>query len=104
MERFLTVKEMAELLNVSPRTLRREARAGRIPFITVGREYRFRVDHVLSSLAANMRTGSCRAAVELGSDTHLSDEAPAVAQQNRPRPAGLEDGHPAPANSRAMAV
>jgi excisionase family DNA binding protein len=103
MEKFLTLKEMAEVLNVNPSTLRREAIAGRIPFVKVGRVFRFRAEHVLSSLAANASTDSHCRADEPSNDTAVSDEAVATSEQSGPRPAGPERP-PAMADPQAMTV
>jgi excisionase family DNA binding protein len=93
MERFLTLNEMAEFLSVSTSTLRREVKAGRIPFVKIGRVYRFSVGHVLSSLAANVGAGSRHgAAFEPKDAARVDNEAPAGAQRNRPEPVGPEDG------------
>jgi len=94
MEKFLTLKEMAEVLNVNPGTLRREAIAGRIPFVKVGRVFRFRVEQVLSTLAASVHIDSRHGEAELGNEAHLSDETPVSTEQEPSRPAGPE-GRPA---------
>jgi excisionase family DNA binding protein len=88
MEKFLTLKEMAEVLNVNPGTLRREAIAGRIPFVKVGRVFRFRVEQVLSTLAASVHVDSRGGGAALGNEVHLSDERAASAEQETPLPAG----------------
>jgi excisionase family DNA binding protein len=98
MEKFLTLKEMAEVLNVCQDTLRREAIAGRIPFVKIGRVFRFRIDHVLNSLGKSPCTDSRRGAFELRDDTYLGAEAPADAQQSGPRLASPE-GQSTPADS-----
>ena len=45
-ERVLTAEEVAELLNVQPPQVRKEARAGRLKFFRTGNRMRFRPEWV----------------------------------------------------------
>lgn len=49
--RLLTSFEVAELLQVAPKTVRRLAREKRIPCLVVGNEYRFRREAVVGWFA-----------------------------------------------------
>ncbi len=53
--KLLTAEEVAELLSVSVSWVRREARAGRLPSIPLGRSVRFRRVSVLEWMAARER-------------------------------------------------
>lgn len=50
--KLLTIREMAERLSVSVKTLRRDVREKQIPFITVGRSMRFDPAAVICHLKA----------------------------------------------------
>lgn len=48
---FKDTKELAEILNVHPETVRRWVKAKRIPYIKVGkRDFRFDVEKVIEAL------------------------------------------------------
>jgi len=49
--RLLTADQLAEKLQVHPKTLFLLARQGRIPRVTIGRAVRFDIDAVLAALA-----------------------------------------------------
>ena len=42
--RLLTAKEVAQILNFTPGTVRGKARRGEIPFVRIGRDIRFHPD------------------------------------------------------------
>jgi excisionase family DNA binding protein len=46
---WVGIPELAEHLGVGRNTIRRHVEAGRIPFIRVGRQYRFRVSEVVAA-------------------------------------------------------
>lgn len=46
----MTPKQLAEFLQVSPATLRRQMGRGQIPFVRVGNQYRFIPSEVLQKL------------------------------------------------------
>jgi excisionase family DNA binding protein len=48
---LLSKKEVAARLRISPRTLDQWMRAGRVPFLKIGRSVRFRFPAVLEKLA-----------------------------------------------------
>ena len=50
MNKYATVKEMAEILSVSVDTIRRKAKAKAIPAIKIGSSFRFNPEHVIRSL------------------------------------------------------
>lgn len=50
---IMNVQEVADLLRVSSQTVYSLARAGRLPAVKVGREWRFRRDELLAALMAN---------------------------------------------------
>lgn len=50
--RLLTLKELAELLSVHECTIYRQVKAGHIPFVRVGGEYRFNPSLVIAKLTA----------------------------------------------------
>lgn len=49
-DNYVTVPEMAEILRVSPDTIRRRATAGDIPAVRIGRQWRFDVTEVREHL------------------------------------------------------
>jgi len=51
--RLLTLKELAELLSVHECTIYRQVKAGRVPFVRVGGEYRFNPAEVIARLTAD---------------------------------------------------
>lgn len=50
MSELLTAKQLAEKLQTDPETIRRWARERKIPYIRVGREYRFEYNEVIETL------------------------------------------------------
>jgi len=48
MERLLSSEELAHLLNLSVATVRRLAKAGKIPHVRIGHLYRFNLQEVLA--------------------------------------------------------
>ena len=56
MGRLLTTEQAAEFLQVHPGTLRRKARAGRVPCVRMERQFRFDVDVLREWLAAGCPT------------------------------------------------
>ena len=52
LERLLTVRELATLLQLHAKTVERMARAGRLPSLRVGGRLRFRPSDIASWLAA----------------------------------------------------
>jgi excisionase family DNA binding protein len=59
--RLLTLKELAELLSVHECTIYRQLKAGHIPFVRVGGEYRFNPTQVIARLTADtQKTNSAR--------------------------------------------
>jgi len=59
--RLLTLKELAELLSVHECTIYRQLKAGHIPFVRVGGEYRFNPTQVIAKLTADtQKTNSVR--------------------------------------------
>ena len=55
MGRYLTVKELAEALNVSPRTIIKWRQLGKIPAYKIGNAVRFNLDEVTKAIVT--RTG-----------------------------------------------
>ena len=53
---ILTTPELALKLKVSETTVQRYCRAGRIPFLTIGNEYRFVLDEVIAALRTEYPT------------------------------------------------
>lgn len=49
-DNYVTVPEMAEILRVSPDTIRRRATSGDIPAVRIGRQWRFDVAEVREHL------------------------------------------------------
>lgn len=56
--KLLTLKELAELLSVHECTIYRQLKAGRIPFVRVGGEYRFNPALVIAKLTADTNRAS----------------------------------------------
>jgi len=56
--RLLTLKGLAELLSVHECTIYRQLKAGRIPFVRVGGEYRFNPTQVIARLTADTQKRS----------------------------------------------
>lgn len=56
--RLLTLKGLAELLSVHECTIYRQLKAGRIPFVRVGGEYRFNPSLVIARLTADTQKAS----------------------------------------------
>jgi excisionase family DNA binding protein len=54
---FLTTEEVLALLKVTPRTVYRLIRAGELPAVRVGRQWRFRQSDLDNWLAARETTG-----------------------------------------------
>jgi excisionase family DNA binding protein len=52
LSRLLTLSEVADLLRISVRTVRRLSASGRLPCIRIGRQLRFRPDDVARQLQA----------------------------------------------------
>ncbi|HJO03822.1 MAG TPA: helix-turn-helix domain-containing protein [Acidobacteriota bacterium] len=50
MQKLYTTETLAELLQVSPRTIRRERKEGRLPFVRVRGQIRYRESDVRSYL------------------------------------------------------
>jgi excisionase family DNA binding protein len=48
--KYLTKNQLAEILQITPRTVENLMRAGRLPFLTVGRQVRFRLEQVDAEL------------------------------------------------------
>ena len=46
MEKLLTVEEAAELLRITPRTLKEWCRRGKVPCVKVGREWRLKASEL----------------------------------------------------------
>jgi excisionase family DNA binding protein len=59
-DRLLTAVEVAELFQVSVSWVRREARAGRLPSIRLGRSVRFRQATVVAWIESRERSGARR--------------------------------------------
>ena len=55
MERLMTVKELAEFLQIGERTLRRYYSEKGLPYVMVGSQYRFRPDQVERWIEQNGR-------------------------------------------------
>ena len=49
-EKFLTADELAEILSISPHTIRKWRIQGRIPYYKLGRSLRFRASEVLAKI------------------------------------------------------
>jgi excisionase family DNA binding protein len=49
-EEILTIREVAELLKLHPKTVNRLANTGRLPAYKIGRQWRFRKSEVLRLL------------------------------------------------------
>jgi excisionase family DNA binding protein len=49
-EEILTIREVAELLKLHPKTVNKLANAGRLPAYRIGRQWRFRKSEVLKLL------------------------------------------------------
>lgn len=72
MEKLLTVNELAEILQVSPYTLRLLCRAGDIPFIKVGGQYRFMPSAIMHYLEKSATKASYNFGLE---DNHFTKNA-----------------------------
>lgn len=57
MSQFLTVPEVADLLRVTPMTVRRWIKSGRLPASQIGRDYRIQSAD-LEALVAGAETGT----------------------------------------------
>lgn len=55
-ERWLTVDEMADHMQLTPNTVRRLARNGTLPAVKVGRQFRFRVSAMVEKLEGGRST------------------------------------------------
>ena len=53
--RFLTVKELAEVLHLHPVSIYAMLRRGQLPAIKAGRQYLFDLDKVLNALAKEVQ-------------------------------------------------
>lgn len=53
MQKLYTTETLAELLQVSPRTIRRERKEGRLPFVRVRGQIRYRENDVRAYLEHN---------------------------------------------------
>lgn len=53
MQKLYTTETLAELLQVSPRTIRRERKEGRLPFVRVRGQIRYRESDVRAYLERN---------------------------------------------------
>ena len=53
MQKLYTTETLAELLQVSPRTIRRERKEGRLPFVLVRGQIRYRESDVRAYLERN---------------------------------------------------
>ena len=51
-DRMLTVEEVGQILNFSPRTVREKAKRKQIPFVRIGRTMRFHPDAIRALLDA----------------------------------------------------
>lgn len=72
---LLTTREVAELLNVSPRTVTNWIRAERVPFVRLpGGEYRVPRDGLLDSLEGNYDTRMLENVIELEEGTRAREE------------------------------
>jgi excisionase family DNA binding protein len=49
-EEILTIREVADLLKLHPKTVNKFALAGKLPGYRIGRQWRFRKSEVLSAL------------------------------------------------------
>ena len=56
-DRLLTVADVAQLLNVSERTVRRQTASGVLPHVRIGSIPRYRLERVLAWLEENERGG-----------------------------------------------
>ena len=52
LERLLTTRDVAEMLRLHEKTVRRMVREGRLPCLRLGRAVRFKVDDILRWLSA----------------------------------------------------
>lgn len=57
MSEYLTTRELATALNVSPATIGDWVRQGKIPVIVIGRTRRYRLEDVVSSASRGVRPG-----------------------------------------------
>ena len=57
MQKLYTTETLAELLQVSPRTIRRERKEGRLPFVRVRGQIRYRESDVRAYLERNASAG-----------------------------------------------
>ncbi len=58
MQKLYTTETLAELLQVSPRTIRRERKEGRLPFVRVRGQIRYRESDVRAYLEHNASMSS----------------------------------------------
>lgn len=58
MQKLYTTETLAELLQVSPRTIRRERKEGRLPFVRVRGQIRYRESDVRAYLEHNASLSS----------------------------------------------
>lgn len=53
MEQLLTLKEVADLTKISPRTLGKYVRDGKLPYVRLGGAHRFEMEAVLAWIEEN---------------------------------------------------
>src|SRR5262245_15253307 len=84
-ETFLTTEEVLEYLQVNLRTIYRLIKAGKIPDVRVGRQWRFRKRHVAAWLGSQRSRTSVRTAAQ--SEPAAQPSAPSA----RPRVLVVDD-------------
>src|SRR3954463_12051890 len=87
-ETFLTTEEVLEYLQVNLRTVYRLIKAGKIPAVRVGRQWRFRKRDIDAWLDSQRQRGGGRAAA--ASETTTTPPAPRSAT-DRPRILVVDD-------------
>jgi excisionase family DNA binding protein len=83
-EVFLTTDEILEYLNLNLRTLYRLIKAGKIPAVRIGRQWRFRKRDIDAWLEAQ-RAGDRRSAADSGERVAFESGEPLLTREGRPR-------------------
>jgi excisionase family DNA binding protein len=88
--KLLTLKELAELLSVHECTIYRQVKAGRIPFVRVGGEYRFNPALVIAKLTADTNRASLAKPRRRGRHSERRQTLRLVPPR-RPRPIDIQE-------------
>src|SRR6266545_6659406 len=90
-ETFLTTEEVLEYLQVNLRTVYRLIKAGKIPAVRVGRQWRFRKRDIDGWLDSQRPRGATRPAATTPAPPQAPAARPATAPAARPRVLVVDD-------------